>query len=402
MGAISPFGVGVTQMMEGLYAGRSAVVNMKAQWEAAVSDLNSWVGAPVQGVIDEKSIPRKYRKTMGKSAILSVLAAREALAQANLPEGILQSGRAGVSFSSSTGSVESTEKFFSEPFLNHVQRNLPSGIFFQIMSHTNAANVAQAYNIIGRVISPNSACSSSAQAIGLGFEAIQAGYQDIMLCGGADELHVMTNVSFDIVQAASFKFNDMPHKTPRPFDKDRDGTVCAEGGGCLILESEDSARARGAKILGEILGFATFSSGENMAQSDAPSIEFCIKEALKSARIHPHEIEYINAHATGTIIGDMAEAQALRAVFGEQNAPVSSFKGHFGHTLGASGALEMIASFIMLENRRMIPTKNLDETDECCRGIRHLTRIEERAANTFIKNSFAFGGINSVLVAKRY
>jgi 3-oxoacyl-[acyl-carrier-protein] synthase II len=402
MGAVSPYGIGVPSLIENLYEGNSAVVNMKEQWQAMVGDLNCWVGAPVQGVIDEKSIPRKYRKTMGKSAILSVLAAREALAQAGIPDELLPSGRIGVSFSSSTGSVESTEKFFAEPFLNHVQRNLPSGIFFQIMSHTSAANVAQTFNIRGRVISPNAACSSSAQAIGLAFESIQSGKQDIMICGGSDELHVMTCVSFDIVQAASFKFNESPEKTPRPFDKLRDGTVCAEGAGCLILESEESAIARGVPILGEIIGFATGSSGENIAQSDAESIVHCMSEALSSAGVSPQEIDYINAHATGTLVGDITEAQAIRAVFGENSVPVSSFKGHIGHTLGASGVLELAAVFEMISRNRIAGTKNLDEPDELCQGVRHLRQAESIKINTFIKNSFAFGGINTVIVGKRY
>ncbi len=224
-GALSPFGLGVPLMMENLEAGRSAVKNMQSEWESTITDLNSWVGAPLQADIDEKSIPRKYRKTMGRSAILATLAVREAIQQAELDDVLLASGRCGVSFGSSTGSVDSTEKFFVESFISKSQRQIPSGMFFQIMSHTAAANVAQAFNITGRVVSTNAACSSSAQAIGLGLEAIQNGKQDIMLCGGVDELHVMTNVSFDVVQAASYKYNNSPEKTPRPFDRDRDGTV---------------------------------------------------------------------------------------------------------------------------------------------------------------------------------
>lgn len=399
-GAISPFGIGVPLMMENLEAGRSAVKNMQAEWERLITDLNCWVGAPVQVSLDEKSIPRKYRKTMGRSAILATLAVREAINHSGLDEELLGSGRCGVGFGSSTGSVASTEKFFTESFNSRSQRQIQSGMFFQIMSHTAAANIAQAFNITGRVLSANAACSSSAQAIGLGFEAIQSGKQDIMLCGGVDELHVMTTVSFDVVQAASYKYNDSPQDTPRPFDKDRDGTVCGEGAGCIVLESEESAIARGAEILGEISGFATLSSGVHIAQADKDSIETCINAALENAGLKASDVDYINAHATGTLVGDISEGQAIEAVFGER-VPVSGLKGYFGHTLGASAALELIASFKMAEKGVLLPTKNLDQADASCAGLFHLKERLTKKINCFVKNSFAFGGINTVLIAKK-
>ncbi len=400
LGSVTPYGEGVPLFIQNLVEGNSSVTNMKSEWGKTISDLNSWVGAPMQGELDAKSIPRKFRKTMGRSAVLATIASREAISHAGLSPNILSSGRTGVSFGSSTGSVDSTEKFFSEAVKNHSMRQISSGMFFQIMSHSAAANIAQVYNITGRVISPNSACSSSAQAIGLGFEAIQNGIQDIMLCGGADELHVMTNVSFDVVQAASFKYNDNPEMTPRPFDKDRDGTVCGEGAGCIVLESEESAKARGAKILGEIMGFSTLSSGVHMAQADTESIKTCIQSALKRAEIGIEDVDYINAHATGTIVGDMSEAQAVKDVFGD-SVPVSGFKGYFGHTLGASAALELIAVFEMIEKGLVLSTKNLVETDEWSRGLYHPEQTMKYNTKIFVKNSFAFGGINTVIVAKK-
>lgn len=399
-GAVSPFGVGVPLLMKSLELGHSAVCNMKAIWEDTITDLNSWVGAPVQADLEEKSIPRKYRKTMGRSAILAIIAAREAINHSDLDENKMGSGRVGVSFGSSTGSVDSTEKFFNEAINRKSLHQISSGMFFQIMSHTAAANIAQAYNITGRVLAPNSACSSSAQAIGLAFEAIQAGKQDIMLCGGVDELHVMTNVSFDVVQAASYKYNATPEKTPRPFDARRDGTVCGEGAGCIVLESETSARERGARILGEIVGFSTLSSGVHMAQADSKSIEICMRDALQNAKVSATKIGYINAHATGTLVGDVSEAQAIRSVFGSQ-VPVSGLKGYFGHTLGASAVIELIASFKMIEKKIILPTKNLDTPDESCAGIYHLQEKCSQNVNCFVKNSFAFGGINTVLICKK-
>lgn len=402
MGAVSPYGLGVSVFIDKLFKGKSAVVNMENEWAPAINDLMCYVGAPFSETINEKEIPRKFRKTMGKTAIFAYLAVKEALQYSDIHDGQLSSCRLGISFGSSTGSAESTERFFVEHLNTKSARSLPSGIFFQVMSHTSAANIAQALNICGRVISPNSACSSSAQAIGFAYEMIQCGHQDIMLCGGSDELHVTTSASFDMVQAASYKYNNNPSATPRPFDKDRDGTVCGEGAGCIILESETSAKKRGVKILGEVVGFATNASGVHMAHANSTSIVRCMQDALQSAKINPTEIDYINAHATGTVIGDISEAEAINQVFNSHKVPVSSIKGYFGHTLGASGVLELIAVLKMMETDTIIPTHNLNEPDEKCRGINHVQSIINKKINTIIKNSFAFGGINTVLIIKRY
>jgi len=402
MGAVSPYGLGVPVMMEGLNTHRSAVVNMKAAWENEVNDLTCWIGAPLATQFDPKSIQRKYRKSMGRTAMLSTLAAQEAVAQAGLDEEMLSSGRSGICFSSTTGSSGSTGSYFRELEHSRSQRNLNASIFFQIMSHTSAANLAHVFNIRGRVLSPNAACSSSSQSIGLGFEAIQSGGQDIMLCGGSDELDVLVNTSFDLVQASSHKYNDSPQKSPRPFDRDRDGTVCGEGAGCLVLESQTSAEARGADMYGEIIGFYTCSSGSHMAQPDTSSIMTCMSEAIRGAGISPDDIDYINAHATATIIGDTCEAEAIGQLLPDHNVPVSGLKGHIGHTLGASSALEMIASLKMMESGTIIPTLNLDNIDQACNMIHHVQQPEMRTMRIFMKNSFAFGGISSVLIVRSH
>ena len=401
IGAVSPYGIGVPVFIDKLFKGESAIVNMEKEWAPAINDLMCYVGAPLLEPINEKEIPRKFRKTMGKTAILSYLAVKEALNQARIDEELLSSGRLGISFGSSTGSAISTERYFVEHINTKSSRSLPSSIFFQVMSHTSAANIAQAMNINGRVVSPNSACSSSAQAIGFAYEMIQCGHQDIMLCGGSDELHVTTTASFDMVQAASFKYNDNPTATPRPFDKDRDGTVCGEGAGCIILESEVSAKSRGAEILGEVIGFATNASGVHMAHADTDSIVQCMQAALQNAKIRPEAIDYINAHATGTVIGDVSEAEAIKKVF-DNKVLVSSIKGYFGHTLGASAVLELIAVLNMMETDVILPTRNLDNPDEICKGINHIQSTINKNINIVVKNSFAFGGINTVLIIKRY
>ncbi len=402
VGAVSPFGAGFPKMMEALYAGSSAVVSLKEQWEQQVAGLNCWVGAPLKEPLPSQEIPRQYRRTMGPTAIMAVFAAKEAIQHARIPDAFFSNGRTGVSFSSTTGSAASLTAYYKEYFAGAFVKNVSSGGFFQVMSHTCAANIAHFLNIRGRVISPDAACSSSAQAIGLGYEAIKYGIQDMMLCGGSDELNAIVCGSFDLLNATSCRYNGDPSETPRPFDRDRDGTVCGEGAGCVILESEVSAIKRGAPILAEVAGFSTSSDGSHLAQPHSTSIAQCMREALTSANMAPEEVGYISAHATGTLLGDAAEAQAIHEVFGGGKTAVSSLKGHMGHTLGASGVLELSASFKMMNDGILIPTLNLKTPGEGCGDIDHVTELRKCRINAFAKNSFAFGGINSVIIIKRY
>ncbi len=401
MGAVSPFGLGAEKMYDHLRAGDSGVRNMKSVWQEYVQDLMCWVGAPVAEKIDVKKIPRRYRKLMGRTAILSVLAAQEAIRQAQVPEEILPSGKVGICFGSSMGSIESMEVFFKEIIDSGESHQIPSGIFFQVMSHTAAANMAHILGVTGRVLATNAACASSLQSIGIAYENVRCGMQDMMLCGGVEELHAYTSTTFDVVQGTSTHFNDSPTKTPRPFDRDRDGTVCGEGAGCLVIESEESAKKRGAKILAEIIGFNTSASGEQMSHSDAESIAVCMKRALDSAGIEPSDVDYINAHATATELGDVHEAQAITEIFADHGVPVSSLKGYMGHTLGASGALELIASVLMMRDGNILPTRNLENPDDAAKMLRHVTKIEPANLNIIMKNSFAFGGINTALLIRR-
>lgn len=402
MGSVSPFGIGVGTMMSALREGRSAVVDMSARWAEAVPGLTCLVGAPLAEEPSPKDIPRRLRRSMGPTAQMALAAAREAVGQSSLDGAQLQSGRVGVSFASTTGSIHSMDATFAAYQAGRFLEDTPSGAFFQIMSHTCAANVAHALGACGRTVSPDAACASGALAIGLGFEAVRAGAQDAMICGGADELHPLTTGCFDLVQASSHRYNDTPDLTPRPFDAARDGTVCGAGAGALVLESEDSARERGAKILAEVAGFDTLADGCHLAQPAADSIRRCIRNALDNAGLMPDRISYVNAHGTGTPAGDAAEAQAVRDVFG-RGAALSSLKGHLAHTLGASGALETVASIEMMRGGFVVATRNLEEAGEDCQGPDYVMGPERQVRiDALVKNSFAFGGVNSVLVLKRY
>jgi 3-oxoacyl-[acyl-carrier-protein] synthase II len=398
MGAVSPYGKGVDTLIESLIDGKSAISAVANL--ADIKGLRSKVAGLVKD-IDPKEIPRKYRRSMSNMSIYATLACREALDQARLNAEQCASGQMGVAIGSTIGSTQASQEFFDKFLSTGGLEQMKSTVFFKIMNHSCAANVSQFLGITGRTLSPSAACSTSCQAIGYGYEMIAFGKQDFMLCGGTDEYHPLSTGTFDILNAASVKFNDQPYRTPRPFDRDRDGVVCSEGSGILLLESLDTARRREANILCEIIGFATVSDPSNIANPDMASIKRCMQLALNDANIKPEEIDYVNAHATSTKQGDIAESEAISELFGD-DTPVSSLKGHLGHTMAASGALESIALVEMINRGCLIPTLNLENIDDACANIRHICKFERSSIRTAIKNNFALGGINSSLVIRRY
>lgn len=402
-GALSPFGIGAEKMFNGLYENKSCIVNIKEELGINYQNAGCHVAAPLKEFPDEMKIPRKFRRNMGPLAVMAYQAASDALLHSEVPEELVGSPELGVVFSSSSGSAASLEEVF-KVYLENSAKALPhASSFFRIMSHTCAANVAHTLGVKGLTYSVNSTCASSTQAIGVAYEQIKYGNQEIMICGGAEEMHPMVVLIFDMLQAASWKYNDNPSKTPRPFDSLRDGTVCGAGAGALILETEESALRRGAKVFGEIIGYYSNIDPTSMAQSSKDSIIFCLKGALKNAQIDPSEVGYINAHATATIAGDISESLAIAEVFADLNTPVSSLKGHIGHTLAASGVLETIASLEMMHKGKLVPTLNLDTPAEESSTLFHVPKKGlEKKVNCFIKNSFAFGGINAAIIVKEY
>jgi len=338
---------------------------------------------------------------MSNMSIYAFFACLEALQQAGLSEKHRTGGQMGVAIGSTVGSTQATQDIFDDFLGTHSLERMKAGVFFKIMNHSCAVNVSQAFGITGRTFAPSAACATSCQAIGYGYETIAYGKQDFMLCRGADEYHALTTAAFDVINAASTNYNDQPHRTPRPFDRDRDGVVCSEGSGIVLLESLESAGRRRARILGEIVGFATLSDPNNIANPDSASIEKCMRAALTDAGVQPEEIDYVNAHATATLQGDIAECEAIYRLFGS-DTPVSSFKGHMGHALAASGTLELVAVVEMLNRGFLIPTLNLESVDEECRKIRHVRESEVTNLETVIKNNFALGGVNTSVVLRRY
>ncbi|WP_320173231.1 beta-ketoacyl-[acyl-carrier-protein] synthase family protein [Maridesulfovibrio sp.] len=397
MGAISPLGSGVEALWNGLVEGRSGISHMEELEH--VKGLRPRIAGRVPEV-DTKAIPRKARRTMSNLSIFAALAALEAIEQAGLGTDTLTGGRTGLSVGSTTGSSQALEQFFKLYLPENSLEAIRSTEFFKIMNHSAAANIAQFLEISGRVIAASAACSTGCQNIGLAAEAIATGKQDAMLCGGTDELHPLTVGTFDIIEAASTSGADDPASASRPFDADRNGIVCSEGAGMLLLESYEHAKARGAEILAEITGFSSLCDSSNMASPSADAINLCMKEALKDAGITESEIDYVNAHATGTLQGDASEAQAVAKLFGN-TPPVSSLKGHLGHTMAASGAIETIATVRMMQESTIIPTANLTTPAEECAAINNALHLQERPITYALKNNFALGGINTSLVLRR-
>lgn len=365
-----------------------------------ITGLKSFMAAPVPEIDAKSLLPRSLRRTMGDMAIHAAIAAREAADNAAFSNDFLGSGRVGVAIGSTTGSPAVYEDFYQKFLPERSIEEMKSGFFFKIMSHSCAANVCLALGINGEQWAPSSACSSSAQAIGLAYMLVKSGRQDAVLCGGADEVHHTVTMVFDVLKAAS-RQNDQPTSNPRPFDGGRDGVVCGGGSGILAVESLDSALTRGANIYGEILGFGHVNDSTHIANPHEPAMTAAMTAALSEAGIPAEQIDYVNAHATGTLQGDIAEAAAIYQTVGS-SVPVSSCKGHIGHTLGAAGALETIILLEMMRRQEIIPTRNLDNPDPHCSNINLPQQIEAQRIDTVIKNNFALGGVNTSLVFKRW
>lgn len=397
MGVVSPFGIGVGCLWDNLVAGNSAVKVLDVLSE--LGGLRSSVAAVV-GDVDVSSIPRKKRRFMSPMSFYSCLAGFEAIENAGLSSDLVTSRVTGLCLASTMGSSAESQAFFEEISRSGTIENVKSTMFFRTMNHSCAANTAQAIGIRGRVISPSAACASGTLATGLGYEAVAAGHQDVMLCGGTDEHHVLATAVFDIMSAASCNYNDDPKHTPRPFDSDRDGVVCGEGAGVLVLEELEHALKRGANILCEVLGFSTYSSPDDIANPDSVTMADCMRSVISQSGLDAGDVDYVNAHATATDQGDIAEARAINSVMGDKIA-VSSMKGHIGHTMAASGAIELIASIRMMHDNVLVGTLNLENPDPECDVVRLVRGCEDFSGNVVLKNSFAMGGINSTILIRR-
>lgn len=376
----------------------SAVVYM-SDWEK-FEDLNTKLAAPVKDFEKPSHFTRKKSRSMGRVSMMATYSAEKALEQANLiGSDELTSGVTGVSYGSSTGSVAPLLPF-SQMLVDGSMNGVTATSYIQMMPHTAPVNIAVYFGTKGRVHTTSSACTSGSQGIGYAYEAIKMGKQKIMIAGGAEELCPTEAAVFDTLYATSIK-NDKPSSTPRPFDRGRDGLVIGEGAGTLILEEYEHAKARGASILAEIVGFGTNSDGMHVTQPEQNTMRVAMELALADANLDKSAIGYVNAHGTATDKGDIAESNATAELFGK--VPISSLKSYLGHTLGACGAIEAWACINMLNNGWFAPTLNLDNVDPLCGELDYITGHGVEIDTQYVmSNNFAFGGINTSLIFKKW
>ncbi|SLM32827.1 3-oxoacyl-(acyl-carrier-protein) synthase II [Desulfamplus magnetovallimortis] len=397
-GVITGMGCGMDALISGIEKGKCATRRMPG-WER-YKGLRSLIGVPVD-MPDYRHIPRKIRRSMGRLSLLTLFAADEALSSAGIKSLDFLEGKCGCVVGSTMGGAEALNDTFETMLPDHDLSKLSAMKFFHTVSHTAAMNLAQYLGLRGIVMATSAACASSLQAVGTGFDLIRNRRQSMVLCGGAEELHPTVTGSFDILFASSTNYNDIPEKSPRPFDKDRDGIVCGEGAGILVLEDYEHAVERGANILAEIRGYHTCSSGSHVSQAHRESMIHCMNMALSEADILPSKVDLVSAHATATRHGDEEEAQAIATVFGA-NTPVQSLKGYIGHTLGASGSIELAVVMDMMKQNMIYPTCNLEVVDNGCDVVFHVRETLHRSVDVVLKNCFAFGGINASLVCTKF
>jgi 3-oxoacyl-[acyl-carrier-protein] synthase II len=362
-----------------------------------MDDLQCRLAANVEGIDFHEHYHRRVRRTMGRVSLLALYATEQAIAQAGITHDMLEGGRTGLSYGSTSGSSSELE-LYSRPLMNsNSLRGLESNAYLKIMAHTCTANLASHFKIRGRVQPTCSACTSGSQAVGYAYEMIKHGIEDVMISGGAEEMHYTSAVTFDLLMATSVHFNSRPDDTPRPFDANRDGLVTGEAAATLVLEDYAHARGRGAQILGEVLGYACCCDGAHITQPNPDGMRRVMELALADAKVNRESIDYVHAHATATTVGDVAEAQATHDLF-QRDVPIASTKGHVGHTLGACGALEAIWSVQMIRDGFMAGTRNLVDLDPECPPLDFVREARDDAPRIVMSNNFAFGGVNTSLI----
>ena len=399
IGALSPLGNDWATVRSQLLSGRN-VIRLMHEWEG-YEGLSTQLGCTVAPFELPAHYNRKIMRSMGRVALMATRATEIALENAGLlGDPFVKSGHMGVSYGSSAGTPAAIGDF-GRMIAGKSTEGINANTYIKMMSHTAAVNMGVFFGATGRVIPTSSACTSGSQGLGYAYEAIQSGKQLAMLAGGAEELDATQAAVFDTLFATSTK-NDTPELTPRPFDAHRDGLVLGEGACTFVLEELEHAQARGAQILGEIIGFATNSDGTHVTHPNPVTMAQAMRMALADAGLAPEAIGYINAHGTATDQGDIAETTATHAVFGGA-VPVSTLKGYMGHTLGACGALEAWMTLEMMREGWFAQNANLTEPDPRCGSVDFIMgQARQLDTDVVMSNNFAFGGINTSLIFKRW
>ncbi|WP_020482031.1 beta-ketoacyl-ACP synthase I [Methylomonas sp. MK1] len=396
LGIVSSIGNNRDEVVDSLRTGRSGIVHAPVYAEMG---FRSHVHGPVNIDLDE-AIDRKVKRFMGDGAAYNYLAMEQAIADSGLEESQISNVRTGLVMGSggpSTSNLVDSADILRSKGVKKVGPYMVT----RAMSSTNTACLATPFKIKGVNYSISSACATSAHCIGHAMELIQLGKQDIVFAGGGEELHWTMSVMFDAMGALSSKYNDTPATASRPYDETRDGFVISGGGGVLVIEELEHAKARGAKIHAELVGYGATSDGYDMVQPSGEGAVRCMQQALATVT---NKIDYINAHGTSTPVGDTRELEAMREVFGADGVPaVSSTKSLTGHALGAAGVNEAIYSILMMEENFLSASANINQLDPGAAGIPIVREYRDNVTlNTIMSNSFGFGGTNATLIFQRY
>ena len=394
MGIVSSIGANLDEVSDSLRHARSGV--SKAE-EHEQYKFRSLVHAYPK--VREEDVPDdKVTRFMADGAMWNYIALKEAIKDAKLEEEFVSNPRTGLVMGSGgppTGVLETV----IDTARARGARRVPVTSVAKSMTSTTSANLSVEFKILGPSYSISSACATSAHCIGNGYDFIRSGVQDVMLVGGGEPMHWSTSIMFDAMGALSSKHNDTPETASRPFDKTRDGFVISGGGGALVLEDLEFAKKRGARIHAELVGYGATSDGKDMVQPSGEGAVRCIKQALEGVE---HKLEYINAHATSTPVGDMRETQALREVFGDNIPAVNATKALSGHSLGAAGAHEAIYTLLMMRDGFLCESAHIQELDEEFADIPVVRECREVQINCALSNSFGFGGTNASLTFARF
>ena len=396
MGIWSCLGKNIKEVEESLRAGRSGIINDPERLKYGYqSGLTGYVERPkLKGILE-----RRLRTGLPEEGEYAYMASREAFEMAGITDEYLLENEVGCIFGndSTAAPVIEAAKIMEQ---KHDSALLGSGYIFQSMNSTVTMNLSTIFHLRGVNFTISAACASGSHSIGLGYMMIKQGMQEMVLCGGAQEVNMYSMATFDALGAFS-KRMDNPQRASRPFDRNRDGLVPSGGGAALVLESYEHAVKRGATILCEVTGYGFSSNGGGISQPSDLGSATAMRRALEDAHLTPDEIDYINAHATSTPQGDMYEAKALKSLFGGKRAYISSTKGMTGHECWMAGASEIVYSIIMMLGNFVAPNINFENPDEYSEGLNIVASTKEAKLERILSNAFGFGGTNSALVIER-
>lgn len=396
MGIYSCIGTSLDEVRESLYNGKSGITLVQERKEFGFrSGLTGTVPKP-----DLKNhLNRRQRISMGEESEYAYLATIDALQQANINQEFLDDNEVGILYGNDSVSQAVVESIDIAREKKDTTL-MGSGAIFKSMNSTVTMNLSTIFKLRGINLTISAACASGSHSLGLAYLMIKSGLQDIIVCGGAQETNKYSMASFDGLGVFSVREND-PTKASRPFDADRDGLIPSGGGATLIVESLESAQKRGANIIAEIIGYGFSSNGGHISTPNVDGPALAMNRALEQAKLSPKDIDYINAHATSTPLGDANEAKAIFETFGNE-VPVSSTKSMTGHECWMAGASEVIYSILMMQNNFVAPNINLENPDEDSKKINLISETKNQKIDVFLSNSFGFGGTNSALIVKKF